>query len=130
MQATFAPSLTELSNPSARSQPSIPRTASNDADRRRVKVELLLLVRSDRILTTFLSGESRKVLLAFSQCTGFLGSRSLEIHSEPQGPNNNTCHASSDILSNLPTALTREILNLLVVGGDLSVDLVASQHVV
>src|SRR5262245_47678139 len=50
MATTFAPSLTELSNPSARSQPGIPRTSPHAHAGRRIVMQGLLGFWQRRIL--------------------------------------------------------------------------------
>jgi hypothetical protein len=77
-----------------------------------------------------LSREASEILLPFLQSAGFRVRRSLEIHSEPENGDHHPGNSGSDVLCHLPTMLTRQILNFLVVSRDLCVDLIARQHIV
>jgi len=72
-----------------------------------------------------LRGQRRKVLLARLQGGCFFAGRILEVHAEPNRPEHKTDNAGTDVLSNLPPLLIRELLHLCIVGLDLGPDLCA-----
>jgi hypothetical protein len=83
----------------------------------------------DRSIAPLLSKRT-EVLVALGQRFAFLASGILEVHAEPNWPDHEANDAGGDILANLPAFLVREVGHALIVGFDLSHDLIAVRELI
>jgi hypothetical protein len=89
-------------------------------NRRRPNLALRVLLRiSSAVL---FDGKRSEISLAALQCRSFFSSRSLPVHAEPEDWSDKPRYPGRDILCNLPTLLSTQFFDALIVGRYFGVD--------